>query len=167
MAPIRPATAALLLVGAACATEPPPPDGMLGEYRGNFAVAVSRVFSPSFAPATALCPGVVTLTEQTAAALTGTFRLYGSTLCQPSDGVVEGVSLVGDSLILAFYDPESAPTDLFPAFGCRPIAGEADFAGALARDHIELTTWFHAYCFDTDLGFTVRTRWDVVFRGDR
>lgn len=155
-------TLAMALVLAACNGDggPMAPAGDIrGTYSGMWIVRVVEVSTGLSFEFT--CPGSVTIQNQSASTLSGSYLLSPATDCDSVSGTFQGTRSDGEITIV--LDPD--PFDAEEIEGCTIITSDDEFSGDVAGRNLSFDGSLTADC-ESDEG-TLRIRLTLIFAGTR
>lgn len=147
---------------AACSDDDPTGLGLpnlVGTYDGSWTVTVE---GPGLDPTVEICPGSVTVDEQSAETFEGTFSQTAAGECEAGAGFVTGV-ITADGAVTILLGASGGGGPAFEeSTGCTLLSAENSYTGFYAGDILSFDTSLTARCPES--GDTTVT-WTYAFEG--
>jgi hypothetical protein len=152
----------VVLALTACSDDDPTGLGLpdlVGTYDGNWTVTVD---GPGLEPTIEICPGSVTVDEQSAETFEGTFSQSAAGECEAGAGFVTGV-ITADGAVTILLGASGGGGPAFEeSTGCTLLSAENSYTGFYAGDVLSFDTNLTARCPDTG---DVTVAWTYAFEG--
>lgn len=147
---------------AACGDDDPTGLGLpdlVGVYEGNWTVTLE---GPGLDPAIEICPGRVTVDEQSAETFEGTFAQEAIGECEAGSGFVTGVVTADGAVTILLGASGGGGPAFEESTGCTLLTAENSYTGFYAGDVLSFDTSLTARCPDTG---DVTVTWTYAFEG--